>query len=103
MEAFGAPPEEIEKARQAAGGSQADESGYFEVWPENWPTFKFFDSLVSQWVMAPAGDRLIYVGLNYQGVESAMRMKRISAAQRQRMFDDLQKMEQAALKVFRRQ
>lgn len=68
----------------------------FEVWPENWNAVMFYLGLSTQWRLAPMGG---VVGLDYTGVEAAMRMQRIPAAERPALFDQLRIMELAALPI----
>jgi ribosomal protein L20 len=68
-----------------------------EIWAENMDTVKFFIGLHSQWniVMGMSASR--YIGLNYSGVESAMKMLKIKSTKE--MFSDIQIMEREALEV----
>jgi hypothetical protein len=87
---MGAPPEVIEKAQRNA----ELEEEIFEVWDENWNSVLFFLACATQWVVGGMGG---YIGMNYPGVESVMRIKR--SPDREALFADLQVMEFAALEV----
>lgn len=78
------PPEYLEAIRQA------DE---FEIWPENVQSLQTFMRLQTQWVYGLRGP----VGLNYAGVRAALDMMRTEVTTE--LFDDLQVMESAALKI----
>lgn len=68
----------------------------FEVFPENWDAVMFYIGLRTQWRFAPFGG---VIGLDYPGVEAAMRMQRIPAGNRPALFGKIQIMEGAALVV----
>ena len=65
----------------------------FEVWPENWSVFKLFVGLETQWNVTAGG----FIGLRYEGVEAMLRMSGVKKVRS--VFERLQVMEQAALKV----
>lgn len=71
----------------------------FEVLADNWDSLLFFLDLRTQWnvVAGMAGERI--TGLNYQAVESIMRIKQIKQKDKLELFRDLQVMESAALDV----
>lgn len=89
---MGAPPEVIDEACRRA----EPEEEICDVWEENWNSVLFFLCLKSQWVLGGMGG---YVGLNYPGVESVMRIKRVPVKDRESLFEDVQIMEFAALEV----
>jgi hypothetical protein len=68
-----------------------------EVWEENEVSVELFFSLRTQWRWMSLGFGASCLGLDYQGVEAVMRMKRIK--ERAKVFEDLQIMEAAALSV----
>nr|WP_301539364.1 DUF1799 domain-containing protein [Methylomonas sp. ZR1] len=70
----------------------------FKVEAENWESVMVFLSLDTQWQIGAMGE---VIGLNYAGVESVFRIKRIK--NREALFDDLQIMERAAVTAFREQ
>lgn len=65
------------------------------MWPENAASVEFFCRCATQWNVAAGMAGLYYLGLRYEAVESAMRMRRVKG--RATLFDDLQVMEGAAL------
>lgn len=67
----------------------------FGVWAENWEAFVLFTNCATQWLYGPAGP----VGLNYAGIESAMRLHGVK--DRRRCFEKLQILEASALKAMR--
>lgn len=82
----GAPPELVE--------ALSNEVGVFEVEPDNWETVMLFVRVQTQWRHGFNGP----TGLDYQGVEAAMRMAGV--AQNVELFDGLQIMEFEAIKAF---
>lgn len=72
----------------------------FEVWEDNWDTVGFFCGLKTQWTYVGTMATVQRVGLDYAGVESAMRMTRIASRDRAALFDDIRLMEAAALEVW---
>jgi hypothetical protein len=70
----------------------------FCVWPENWETFIMFIRLGTQWNVAGMGG---ISGLNYPGVWTLLDryLHKNTIEERLEMFEDLQAMERAALKV----
>lgn len=96
LRSAGAPPDVIEQVRKAAKKSQKD----FEVFEDNWQSLLFFVGLKTQWNISIGGmGGAIYLGLNYQSVESAMNLKQVPKKARAELFNDLQVMEEAALEV----
>ena len=63
------------------------------LWPCNVPSWDLFQRLQSQWLVGMSGA----VGLNYSGVESAMRLMDIKKGKRAKLFADIQVMERATL------
>lgn len=88
MESFGAPADIIEALKAE------DEAVDFEVDPDNWDIVMFFMRVQTQWRAGYAGP----TGLDYTAVESTFRMLEIE--DRREIFEGLQIMEAAALKVF---
>ena len=68
-----------------------------EIWPDQVPTVNLFSAVLTQWRMGPTGP----TGLDYQAVESVMRMRMIPAKERGPLLDDLRIMERAALTAMR--
>lgn len=65
----------------------------FWLWPENKEAFWFWLSIQTQWQK----DMERRVGLNYAGVEAAMRMSGIRRKERPQLYKLIQVMESAAL------
>ena len=68
-----------------------------EIWPDQVEVVNLFSAVLTQWRVGPTGP----VGLDYAGVESVMRMRRVPAKERGQMLDDLRIMERAALAAIR--
>ncbi len=69
-----------------------------EVWPCHEQALVVFSKLGTQWRSGMAGA----TGLDYSGVESALRMLRIPRTDWPGLFDDIHVMEQAALEYMHR-
>jgi len=68
----------------------------FEVWDVNWASLTAFLACETQWRVAAGLAGLIWLGLDYPGVDVVLR--RLGLADH--VFADLQVMERAALDVF---
>ena len=80
---------------RAAGYEPEDFEGEeFEVWPENWRVFVLFSRLQTQWSVGMSGA----TGLRYEAVYPLLDREAQGAEDWQRLFDDLQILEGAALK-----
>lgn len=68
--------------------------------PQNQLAVKAFDAVSTQWRTSGMGQR---TGLDYAGVESALRLRfpRASAARRRRLFADVRTVEAALLRAWR--
>lgn len=64
-----------------------------EVWPENWPAFRLFFMLQTQWDVGVAGR----TGLKYQVLFGLLDRQCQSDDEWQEMFDDIRALETAAL------
>lgn len=64
-----------------------------EVWPENWPAFNLFCTVQTQWHVGAAGA----TGLNYLVLLALMARMKLSDADHDELFDDVQTLERAAL------
>lgn len=67
---------------------------------DNEESLFFFFDIDGQWNYIAKLDGVVRTGLNYPGVETAMRLKGVRRKRRAALFTDLQLMERAALKVF---
>lgn len=99
--------EEFEREMRAMGfepgpADQAHEpsSWPFLLLPENVQALDFFIGMTTQWrrLMSPSG-RTVFTGLDYAGVEAAMRLHGLDADAQVALFADLRRMEVAALPV----
>ncbi|SFB96741.1 Phage related hypothetical protein [Polaromonas sp. OV174] len=95
MQAWGAPPEELAKAReQMAKAEPVADAETFGVYAENIPVVNAFFSLRTQWQYAGmAGQRM---GFNYAGVISWLALN-FRPRRRRALMADLQLMESAVL------
>lgn len=66
------------------------------MWPDNAETVATFLALQSQWRVGPLGG---YLGFDYPGLQAALAMRGVKPKARRQLFDDLQAMERAALRV----
>ena len=89
LAAFGVPEEQIAELLPEGNPSGV----LFAIWPENREAVEVFLALSTQWRFE--GMSGTYFGLDYPGVEAALRMLRIK--DRRAVFDDLRAMERAAL------
>jgi hypothetical protein len=71
----------------------ADYEEEAEVWPENWPAFRLFLLMQTQWDVGMAGR----TGLKYQVLFDLMDRQQLSGDEWQEMFDDIRELETAAL------
>ena len=67
--------------------------GDFEVWPDNWPAVEMFLRCQTQWRTTSAG----VCGFDYVALEWLFRLYEVE--DQQAVFQDLQIMEAAALKI----
>lgn len=77
------------------GLSPADLNGDVEVWPENWPTFRLFNAMSTQWRTGACGA----TGLDYTAITSVAELIGMKKKQLREIFPDLQVMEAEALLV----
>ena len=68
-----------------------------EVWPENWPIFRLFSMMSSQWDVGMNGP----TGLKYQVLFDLMDRSQLDGDEWWGAFDDIRAMESAALKAMR--
>lgn len=79
--------------QMAACGYEPDDFEPFEVWPENWPAFALFSKLSTQWRVGMNGA----TGLAYSSVFGLIDRLGLPPDEQEAMFDDIQRMELAAL------
>lgn len=79
------------------GLSPADLNGDVEVWPENWPAFRLFNAMSTQWRTGACGA----TGLDYTAITSVAELIGMKKKQLREIFPDLQVMEAEALLVTR--
>lgn len=102
MRQCGASDAQIAQARRERGGADAPAPDVVEVWPENWDTWQFFLVVQTQWTFAPMGlAGAVRVAMNYPGVESIARMRRVPGDALERFADGLRVIELAVVEVER--
>lgn len=96
LEAAGAPPEVIERAR----GQAVREDCY--VWADNWPVFEVFAALSGQWRYVQGGmSAPVAIGLDYVALDVTLRLMDVPRKKRSGMFRMLRVMEAEVLDVYR--
>lgn len=71
----------------------------FWVWPDCVPVLRLWSAVVTQWRYSAGGDR---TGLDYAGVEAALRMLAVPRRDWPDLFTDLRIMERSAMEAWRR-
>lgn len=71
----------------------------FWVWPELVPALRVWTAVLTQWRHSAGGDR---TGLDYAGVQAALRMLAVPRTEWPALFDDLRVMERSALETWHR-
>jgi hypothetical protein len=72
------------------------EEDVFHVWPEHVEAVELFCALATQWRVAAGFGGVMFLGLHYPAVESAMRLRGVKPKDRARLFAELRVMEAAA-------
>ena len=96
------PSDHVARGLEALGLSlegELDVEEEFYLWPSNLQAFELWQRLQSQWLYAEGHP----VGLNYAGVEAAVRLIQIPNRRRAEMFSAMQVMEFAALDEWAKQ
>jgi hypothetical protein len=94
--AMQAAPEVIDAVKK----QHASKEENFAVYEDNWESLMFFLAVANQWNVTANVSNLIYLGLNWSGIESVIRTFRpVQKAKRAQLFDDLRIIERAALSV----
>jgi hypothetical protein len=70
---------------------------HVELWPENWPAWRLFSRLATQWRIAMNGP----TGLDYQPLMRLLDLEDLGPADWQDRFDDVRVLEAAALEQMR--
>lgn len=104
---MGVPEDQIAAQLAKAQKDVEDPRFDFEVYEECWRTVMLFLKVRNQWLWRvhsrPAGfGALVYsvrVGLNYQAVESTLRMVGVPRREWAQLLEELQVMEEAVLKA----
>lgn len=93
LQSFGAPQAEIDRWLRENG--KEEQASRIELPPDCERAVRAFLSIDTQWRRIVGGARLIALGLDYAGVESALRMQGIRRSAE--LFADLKLMEDEAL------
>lgn len=91
------PEDQIAIAVAAEKANRGEEDGV-PVWPENWLAVRVFLAVETQWRLVLGFGVGVHLGLDYAGVETAMRRLKIEDEDGE-LFADLQEMERAALPI----
>ena len=67
------------------------------MWPENWPIYKLFCDVSTQWLMGPTGP----CGLNHAIALSRLERMKLSDSEYERIYQGFRIMEVAALQAIR--
>lgn len=70
-----------------------------EIWDVNWNAVGFFAACATQWRVAAGATAWLHLGLDYAGVEVAMRQLLPAEADPAQIFGDILVMEGAALPI----
>ena len=73
----------------------ADDLNCIEVWPENWPAFRLFHNMQTQWRTGAAGP----TGLDYAVLFTWVDRLKITAEEFEQFISDIQVMEFSALEA----
>ncbi|EJM92405.1 DUF1799 domain-containing protein [Pseudomonas sp. GM67] len=87
-----APEEQLSLFGLSAEDLEEDD---VEVWPDNWPVFRLFNALGTQWRTGACGA----TGLDYSVIREVASLIGIKKRQIPELFPDLQVMEAEALAV----
>lgn len=83
MAAFGMTPEDYEQ------------EDIISLWPDNWLSFGVFAGMSTQWRIGASG----VIGLDYNALNTVMKLKGVKKKQRKKVFNDVQVMEAEALEI----
>jgi len=99
LERQGLPAADIERIVQAevASGSARGAPALFDVLRDNWPTVEMFLACQTQWEIHGFSGH--YLGLRYEGLESAVNLMEVKHDDRRALFEQLRLMELAALEI----
>ena len=89
------------KPLEIAEGFTAEdyETDDVEVWPENWPAFRLFCTVQTQWRHASGGTGAAATGLDYAALLAVMARMKLADEDHDALFDDVQVLERAALEA----
>ena len=89
----------IDPDRLIPPAQQREKSEDYELPPEQWDAWQVFDALWTQWRMTVGWSRVVYEGLEYTSLESAMRMLGIPQKKWRDVFWMVRVMEDEARKL----
>lgn len=78
---------------------QREEPEDFELWPQHWEAWMVFLRVQSQWKLAVGMGGALWLGLDYHGVDMVLRKVVPDDSRHLEILDQLQVMEQEALKI----
>lgn len=82
-----------------APGGQEQQSAHFELWPEHARAWRVFMACQSQWRRTAGLERVSLDGLDYRGVEVVMRRQGVPAAEADKVFAQVQVLENEMLRI----
>jgi len=69
----------------------------FQVWHENWQALELFLMCGTQWRVIAGMGGTVHQGIDYQSLESVMRLTGIKSKKRPALFNDVRLLERGAL------
>lgn len=78
---------------------QREEPQDYELWPDHWEAWLVFLRVQTQWQLVVGMGGAMWTGLNYQGVDMVLRKVVTDETRHLVVLDQLQVMEQEALKI----
>lgn len=78
---------------------QREEPEDYELWPDHWAAWMVFLRCQSQWKLAVGMGGAMWLGLDYQGVDMVLRKVVPDESHHLEILDQLQVLEQEALKI----
>ena len=92
-EALGLPPAFIAKQKAKAASNE------FELWQEHIQVYELFTQLFTQWNKTASMGGVWFDGLNYQAIESVLRLNLIPEPKHPQLFNELRLIERGALEI----
>jgi len=84
----------LKREQEGVAAVKAEAPGCY---PENWPAFRLFAALSTQWRLAPGGEP---IGLRYEAMPPLLDLMQFDRIDRADLLPRLQLMEKEALQLF---